>query len=61
MIEGRMEEKWPRGRKGIGMLDDRKERSYKNVRRRTQDREMNNNNNNNNNTNNKEFNAHFNA
>ena len=38
VIEGRMEGKPPRGRKRIGMIDDLKEKSYQDMKRRAEDR-----------------------
>lgn len=38
VIEGRMEGKRPRGRRRIGMIDDLKEGSYKEMKRRAEDR-----------------------
>ena len=39
VLEGRMENKRPRGRPRIGMIDDLKEGSYVNMKRRAEDRE----------------------
>ena len=39
VLEGRMERKRPRGRPRIGMIDDLKEGSYVNMKRRAEDRE----------------------
>src|SRR5580692_6210184 len=38
VIEGRMEGKPPRGRKRIGMIDDLKEESYQDMKRRAENR-----------------------
>src|SRR5580698_4617377 len=39
VLEGRMEGKKPRGRPGMGMIDDLKEGSYTEMKRRSDDRE----------------------